>query len=273
MGNDLVKQQNKIVQFAKSEAIKNRFNEVFDNMTKTNSFITSLINIVNSNKMLQNCDPDSVFGSALVACSLDLPINPTIGFAYLLPYGAKAQLILGYKAYIQLAIRSGQYKDIHCTSVYEDELDYFNYLTGEIKFSNQENWKQRENNEDDKIIGYYACFKLHNGFEKGFYMSVNKIRTHAKKYSKSYNSTSSTNIWKSDFESMALKTVVRQLLRKWGILSIEMQKAIETDNGSIDLDENISYDDNPSLKLKPDDKVSVQEIDNLISGGVENDTN
>jgi len=268
MSNDLIKTpQNKIVQFAKSDTIKTRFNEVFNNLSKTNSFLTSLINIVNNSKSLQNCDYETVFGAALVAASLDLPVNPTLGFAYLLPYGSKCQLILGYKAYIQLAIRSGHYKSIHCSSVYEDELDYYNYLTGEIKFTDQETWNQRNNEEDDKIVGYYSCFKLLNAFEKQFYMTINKVQKHAVKYSKSYTSTSSTNIWKSDFNSMALKTVVRQLLRKWGILSIEMQTALKSDSGAIDMDENITYDDNPKFVLKEKEEVAVKQIDQMISGG------
>lgn len=267
--NEVIKtQQSKIVEYAKTDIIKKRFNQIFNDMSKTNGFITSLINIINNNKMLQNCDPETVFGSALVACSLNLPINPTIGFAYLLPYGSRCQLILGYKAYIQLAIRTGQYADIHCSSVYEDELDYYNPITGKVKFTDRSTWKQRDNNESNKIVGYYSYFKLLNCYSKEFYMSKKQIEAHAKKYSKSYGSTSSTNIWKSDFELMALKTVIRQLLRRWGMLSIEMQKAIEHDNSSVDLDDNISYDDNPNVKPKKDE-INVTEIANLISGGVD----
>ena len=266
-----ITKQNQIAQIAKSDKVKQRFNEIFNNMTKTNSFIASLVSVINSNKMFANCEADTILGSAMVAASLDLPVNNSLGFAYILPYAGKAQLILGYKAYIQLAIRSGSYKTIHATSVYEDELDHYNYMTGELVFTDKENWKQRESNEIDKIVGYYAYFKLLNGFEKSIYMPKNKIVTHAKKYSKSYSSTSSTNIWKNDFESMALKTVVRQLIRKWGILSIEMQQAVTNDYGAIDADGNTEYIDSSETKVT--EVVDVSNLDNMISPDESGDVN
>jgi recombination protein RecT len=250
-----------VIQLAKSDSVKKRFEEVFNNPVKASSFIASMINVVNGNGALKKCDGNTVIGAALVAAALDLPVDPNLGFAYIIPYGNTAQLQLGYKSFIQLAMRSGQYKNLHASEVFEDELDYYNPITGEVKFTDMKTWKQRSKGEDKKVVGFYGTFELNNGFKKELFMSVDEVKTHAKKYSKSYGSNSSKNIWQSDFEAMALKTVLKRLISKWGILSVDMQRAVKSDQGvvrNIDNIDDVDYDDNPQ-EVIIDERVTVLE--------------
>lgn len=256
-----------VIQMAKRDEVKKRFEEVFADTQKASSFIASMINVVNSNSTLQKCDPNSVMGGALVAAALNLPIDTNLGFAYLIPYGTTAQFQLGYKAFIQLAMRSGQYKKLHASEVYEDELEFYNPITGDVKFTDIKTWKQRRAGKDDKIVGYYANFELVNGFKKELFMYAEEIKTHAKKYSKSYSRSGANNIWQQDFNAMALKTVIKRLISKWGILSVEMQRAVKSDQGfvkNIDNIDEITYDDNPN-KVVVEDTVTVLEAD-IIKG-------
>lgn len=228
------------------QSVKNRFNELLGK--KASGFISSLLNVVNSNPQLQAADPHSVLSAAAIAAALDLPIDPNLGFAYIVPYNVrqgdtymlKAQFQLGYKGYIQLAMRTGAYKTINACEVYEGEIKSFNRFTGEIEFGEK---------QSDKIVGYIAYFKLLNGFEKYLYMSVEEIEKHAKRYSKNYDNKNS--LWKQDFHTMALKTVIKRLLSKYGILSIEMQTSLLADQAVVKQDEkgniNYEYPDNITL--------------------------
>ena len=231
---------------------KRRFEEILGQ--RSASFIASITNATNTNPKLKECEPNSVISAAVVAATLDLPIDPNLGFSYIIPYGKKANFQLGYKAFVQLAIRSGQYATMNVTEVYEDELDYYNPLTEEIKFTEMDTWEQRDKGDAKKIVGYYAYFKLLNGFEKGSYRTVKQVQQHGKKYSKTYNYSSS--LWKTDFNAMAKKTVLKLLLNRWGILSVEMQKANIADQASIkegvihgeEIDSsNVEYTDNPDF--------------------------
>ncbi|WP_199775458.1 recombinase RecT, partial [Microbulbifer pacificus] len=140
-----------------------------------------------------------------------------LGYAWIVPYGGKAQFQLGYKGYIQLALRTGQYRNINVIEVYEGELKSFNRLTEEIELD-------FENRESDKVIGYTGFFELINGFRKTVYWSKEEIEKHKKKFSKSDFG------WKNDWDAMAKKTVIRNMLNKWGILSVDMQKGMVEDN-------------------------------------------
>ena len=148
----------------------------------------------------------------MVAASLDLPIDKNLGYAWVVPYGNKAQFQMGYKGYIQLALRTGQYRNINVIEVYEGELIKWDRLTEEIELD----FEQRKS---DKIIGYVGYFELLNGFRKTVYWPKEDIERHRKRFSKSDFG------WKNDYDAMAKKTVIRNLLSKWGILSIEMQQA------------------------------------------------
>ena len=199
--------------------------EQFRNALAENSgaFIASIIDLYNGETSLQSCDPKMVVMEALKAASLKLPISKALGFSYIVPYYSKKVLTptfqLGYKGYIQLAMRTGQYKTINADVAYEGEVRTVNKLTGEIAFDGDK--------KSSKVAGYFCYFELLNGFSKTLYMTAEQVKAHAQKYSKSFSSENS--IWKSNFDSMALKTVIRLLLSKYGYLSIEMQDALNTD--------------------------------------------
>jgi recombination protein RecT len=206
-------------QFFQRDDVRSKFNELLGN--RTNQFMTSLLSIVNNNSYLKNANPESIYTSAMMAAALDLPINPNLGFAYIIPYGQQAQFQIGYKGLIQLALRSGQFKTISVTPVYDGQLLEQNPLTG-FKFD-------FANKTSDKVIGYAAYFSLINGFEKTSYMTVDEVQAHGKKYSKTY----SNGTWAKDFDAMAQKTCLKLLLSKYAPLSIEMQKAVVADQSVI----------------------------------------
>jgi len=232
-----------ISNFLNSESVKKKFTELLGK--KAQGFVTSVLSVCNSNNLLRNATTESIYSSALMAATLDLPINANLGFAYIIPYKNKgvdvAQFQVGYKGFIQLAQRSGQFKTIACTAIYEGQIVSENPLTGyEFDF----------NVKSDKVIGYVAFIKLLNGFEKTIYWSKEKVEKHAKKFSQSYKG--GYGIWKDDFDSMALKTVIKDILSKWSPLSIEMQNAIVSDQAVLDENLNPSYTDN---------EVEVVEVD------------
>lgn len=182
-------------------------------------FQASIIELFTGDKYLQECDPKRLVFEAMKAAALRLPINKTLGFAWIVAYKKIPAFQVGYKGLIQLAIRSGQYKTINCGEVYEGELKASDKVTGEINISGVKT--------SDKVVGYFAYMELKNGFSKTLFSTVAQVTAHAKKYSKSFNVDGSA--WKTDFDAMGKKTLVRNMLSKWGILSVEMVKAIEAD--------------------------------------------
>ncbi len=203
-------------------SIKKRFEGVLKE--KAPQYMSSIVNLVNSDTNLQKCDGMSVIASCMVAATMDLPVDKNLGYAWVVPYGNRAQFQMGYKGYIQLALRTGQYKAINVVEIREGELVSWNPLTEEIEVD----FSKRES---DAVIGYAGYFKLINGFEKTVFWTKEEVNNHANKFSKTINSKNS--VWKSNFDAMAKKTVLRNLLSKWGILSIEMQKAYTADEGLI----------------------------------------
>ena len=216
-------------------AYKNKFNEMLGK--KAAGFMSSIIAVANNNKLLAKAEPSTVIGAAAQAAMLDLPINQSLGFAYIVPYKGAAQFQLGYKGYIQLAQRSGQYVDIGAKTVYEGELEYENRLLDKFKFGER---------TGDKVIGYLAYFRLTNGFEKMLFMELDEMIAHAKKYSKSYSG--GTEKWGlAEFDVMAEKTVLKGLLSKYGPLSIEsiqMSQALSNDGGVISINKGGDFDVN-----------------------------
>ncbi|KIN30901.1 recombinase RecT [Bacillus inaquosorum] len=198
-----------------SPAVMNRFEEVLGK--RASQFTASILSLYNSENTLQKADPMSVISSAMVAATLDLPVDKNLGYAWIVPYKGRAQFQLGYKGYIQLALRTGQYKSINCIPVHEGELQKWNPLTEEIDID-------FEKRESDSVIGYAAYFELLNGFRKTVYWTKAQVEKHKKKFSKSDFG------WGKDWDAMALKTVLKSMLSKWGILSVEMQKAVIEDN-------------------------------------------
>jgi recombination protein RecT len=216
-------------------------------------FMTSVLAVVNNNKLLSNANWESIYQAAITAATLDLPINPNLGFAYIVPYGGQAQFQIGYKGLIQLAQRTGLFKKLNVSEVKEGEVRTFDYLTGEISFD----WIQ---NSTDRVkaqtAGYVAYFELHNGFSKLIYLSKTEIETHAKKYSKSFN----TGPWKTEFDSMARKTALKQLLGKYAPLSTEMQTAIVSDQAIIKENGEVEYPDNDSIEVDSTPKKTDLQI-------------
>lgn len=193
---------------------------------RAQQFITSVLSLSNSDPKLRGCDPVKLFNTCLLAASINLPVNQNLGFAYVIKYKDDIQLQLGWKGFIQLAQRSGQYKTIHCTDVREGEIIENNRLTGEISFL----WMDDSIRNSAKVIGYVAYFELLNGYSQTLYMSMKEIESHAKKYSQTY--AKGFGVWKDNFDAMARKTVVKQILSKFGPLSVDMQKAIEYDQAN-----------------------------------------
>lgn len=235
-----------------AENVKARFNEVLGK--KAPQFMSSIINVVSQNNQLKQCSANSIMSSAMVAASYDLPIDSNLGFSALVPYklkdvGYQAQFQIMYKGFIQLAIRSGYYKRMNYAVVYADELVLYNPIYGDIEFAKDfTQCKDRKSGDRGKIIGYFAWFELNTGYRQELFMTVDDVENHAAKYSQAYrydkNSKKKNSKWTTDFDAMALKTVIKMLLSKWGILSVEMQRALEDDQKVFDDDGNGKYSDN-----------------------------
>lgn len=249
-----------------TDLIKKKFEELLGK--RGPQFIASVLQIAAQNELLSKADPVSIFNAAAVAATMDLPLNQNLGFAYIIPYnsssGPIAQFQMGYKGFIQLAQRSGQYKTISATPVYEGQLIEENPLTG-FKFDFTKK-------KSDVIIGFAAYFALINGFEKTEYMSIEKMNAHGKKYSKNFNNNSS--LWKSDPIAMGNKTILKLTLSKYGPLSIQMEMAMRVDQAQIKNAEGseVSYIDNEReeinkeeerIKLMIKDCKTIEEIDIL----------
>lgn len=250
--------------------VKKRFSDVLGK--KAPQFMASIVNVVSASPQLKACDANSIMAASFVAASFDLPIDSNLGFAALVPYKKRfknpqtkeweskdlAQFQMMYKGFVQLAIRTGQYEKMNCSEVYEDEILSYNPITGECEFvTDFSQTHQRDNGEIDKIVGYYGWFRLGTGFTKELYMSKNEVLNHAKKYSQSYrndlNYNNQNSNWSTNFDAMAKKTVIKLLLSKWGILSIEMQRAITDDQKTFDEDGNEEYGDNQPDVIEAED--------------------
>lgn len=255
--------------YLKQDAVKNYINNVIGGKNGQR-FISAIVSAVNNNAALQECTNQSIVYGALLGESLNLSPSPQLAHYFLVPFNDKekgkvAQFQLGYKGYIQLAIRSGQYKKLNVLSIKEGELEYFDPLNEEIKIKLVEDWDARENLE---TIGYYAMFELTNGFKKAIYWSKKKMENHALKYSQGYKRDiekgTSWTFWSKDFDGMAYKTMLRQLISKWGIMSIEMQNAYEGDMAVINEDNSKTYvetDDNVIVVEAQEEKTEDSVID------------
>ena len=184
------------------------------------SFISSILMIFNSNSKLRECSPNSILAAAGIAAALKLPINPGLGFAYIVPYKGQATFQMGTKGYIQLAMRSGLYRTLNSGAVREGQIADIDFVTGDII---------RGEKISDEIVGYIAYMELVNGFRKSLYMTVKELKTHAEKYSMGYaydmRSGRKSSVWSTNFDAMAKKTVLKKLLSNFGIISIDQQSA------------------------------------------------
>lgn len=203
--------------------------------SRAGAFLNSIINVVKNNKQLQEIavvNPASVMSSAMIAASVNLPIDPALGFAAIVPYAGRepaAQFQLMYKGLLQLAIRSGQYERIHDTEVYKDEIESYNPITGETKFTDPATWRMRAEGKVQDVAGFYTYFRLKTGFEASKYISFDQAMAHGKRFSKSFQAdmkyNKGTSLWSTDPIAMGRKTCIKMLIGKYGILSIEMQDA------------------------------------------------
>lgn len=228
--------------YIRSGSVQSRIESLLGN--RSSEFTTSLMSLVNSNPVLQDCPPDSVIKAAITSAAMNLPINPNLGFAYIIPYknnksgGYEAQFQMGYKGFIQLAQRSGQFKRINATDVREGELLGVNRLSGELNIEWIENEKERN---AKPVVGYIGYFKLLNGFEKELYMTVEELQSHGKKYSQSFKR--GYGLWADEFDTMAKKTVLKLLISKYGALTTNLQEAILADQSAVGED-GYNYIDN-----------------------------
>lgn len=250
--------KNTLKALVNADVTKKKFQEMLGN--KAAGFLTSLMNTTNGNAQLQQADPNSILKAGAIAATLDLPIDPNLGFAYIVPYNNKgkneAQFQMGYKGFVQLAIRTGQYKRINVTELYEGQFESYDPITDELKYN-------LNNRLSDEITHYVAYFQTINGFEKYNVMSREEIENHAKKFSKTYSYKGSS--WQTNFNTMAKKTVLKLLLSKFGILSIEMQTAQKADQAVIrEFDKNnieVEYVDNENNVNDIVDEIVINESD------------
>lgn len=221
--------------FMASDAVKQKINQMMSGK-EGGKFITSLISLVANNPAIAKCDHSTILASALLGESLKLSASPQLGQFYIVPFNdtknnrTVAQFQLGYKGYIQLAIRSGYYKKLNVLAIKEGELKQYNPLDETLEVNLIEDDEIRE---QTPTIGYYAMFEYQNGFTKTLYWSKAKMQAHAQKYSQSYRkdlkNKTSWSYWAKDFDGMAFKTMLRQLISKWGLMSIDFQTAITND--------------------------------------------
>lgn len=245
------KEATNIKEFLAAPQIQARIKEMLGK--KAGNFVTSVISIAGQDALLADAEPRSLFNAALTAASLDLPISKSLGFAHIIGYKnnkrkdangnylpsiIEAQFQMGWKGFVQLAQRSGQYKKINAVAVREGQLVEQDELSGNIY-----DWKAKTS---EKIVGYVAFFELQNGYRQELYMSTEDVTKHGKQYSQSFSK--GYGPWKDNFEAMALKTVIKLLLSKWGPLSVDpvLTQAIEVDQAVIH-DEGASYIDGNSL--------------------------
>lgn len=250
VGNSLANRQQKtgLTAYLTNDAVKRQINNVVGGKNG-DRFIASIVSAEQVNSDLQECTNQSILSAALLGESLKLSPSPQLGQYYMVPFknnkkGCKeAQFQLGYKGYIQLAIRSGQYKKLNVLAIKEGELVRFDPLNEEIEVNLIDDEEARE---EAKTIGYYAMFEYTNGFRKAMYWSKKKMEAHALKYSKGYAAKKGYTFWEKDFDGMAYKTMLRQLISKWGIMSIDMQNAMESDMAVIHEDGTKDYVDTVS---------------------------
>lgn len=203
------------------------------------AFKSALLTLYNNNKLLQDCDPRSILGAAMLAGTSNLSISPALGQAYIVPFRGNATFQIGARGLVQLAHRTGQYVSLHAGKVYEGEFLGFDPITGDPI--------QGERKPDGVVVGYVAYMRLKNGFAKTLYMSLDEIEEHAEKYSVSYGydkrNGKQSSPWSTNFDAMARKTVLKRLLNTWGVLSTEMASVIQGDQSVVDKN-SFTYVDN-----------------------------
>lgn len=286
MANSIANTKPKFSVAIQTDTYKNLISRTLGDENRAKRFVASISSAVATNPALQECEAGTILSGALLGEALDLSPSPVLGMYYLVPYEDKkngvknAQFQIGYKGYLQLAIRSGQYKKINVLAIKKGELVHYDALNEEIEVNLIEDELERENTE---TIGYYAMFEYVNGFRKAIYWSKQKMEAHADKFSKAFNLDAYrklqagkipekdlwkySSFWYKDFDSMAFKTLLRQLISKWGVMSIEMQDAYTKDMTVMKEDGTYEYVDSPSTEdsniIEAAEETTVTNIDEL----------
>lgn len=245
-----------VAQLVHNEEFVKKANNVLGSGTQ--QFMSSVLSLANSDANLQKCDPIKLYNVCLMSAAIKLPFNQNLGQAYIIAYGNEPQLQIGWKGFVQLAQRSGQFKTLNCTDVREGEIVKNDRLTGEIEFEWIDDQKKRL---EAPVVGYVAFFELLNGFRKTYYMTIAELEAHAKKYSQTYKK--GYGVWKDNFNAMAQKTVIKLLLNKYAPLSVDMQRAIELDQS----DGEGGYADNQPPKVTVIDAELGDSEDDKEKGG------
>lgn len=287
MENNLVKKQPTFSVVIQSDMYKKLINNTLGDPKKATRFIASITSAVATNPALQECEPSSIVAGALVGEALELSPSSVLGEYYLVPFKnskegvTKAQMQIGYKGYLHLAIRSGQYKDIDVFEIHEGEFKGRDKDTGKFKFEFIENETERLSKP---VIGYMGYFELLNGFRKTLYISKEEMEQHANTYSKAFNLEDYrklqagqipekdlwkySSFWYKNFDTMAFKTVLRQLISKWGIMSIQLQEAftkdmaVMKDNGDYEYVDSPTYEGEPVF-VKEEEKKTTKSLDEI----------
>lgn len=237
------------------------------------TFNTSLMELITSDQKLMQCNPTMLMAEAVKAASLKLPLNKQLGYAYLLPFGTTPTLVIGFRGYLQLAMRTGQYRNINADVVYDGELEHKNKLTGAISLDGEK--------KSETVIGYFAHFETINGFTKTLYMSLEEMASYALTYSPSYKNSKQKPTaqqlmdqaqkqaqngpdggvgWWANFNAMAIKTVLRRLLSKYGYLSIEMQTALSSDEQPSAESIRDKENEAPKIIINANDVIKPEEV-------------
>lgn len=278
MANEIQKSQPKFSVVIQSDMYKKLINNTLGDPTKSKRFIASISSAVATNPNLQQCEAGTILSGALLGESLDLSPSPQLGHYYLVPYKnnktgqTEAQFQLGWHGYYQLAIRSGQYKDLDVIEIREGEYLGRDKITGKQRFEFIENEEERLNKP---IVGYLGYFELLNGYRKAIYMSKLEMEKHADTYSKAFNLADYNKLkagqipakdmwkyssyWYKDFDGMAFKTILRRLISKYGVMSIEMQEAYTKDMAVVKENGDYDYVDNPTEEAITTEEVEVKE--------------
>lgn len=260
MANEVVKKPQTGLQKFNAMLENTRTQEYLTNVLgeKKQTFVSNMVALVSSNKALSECDPSTIMFSCLKATALSLPLDPSLGLAWVLPYKDNknnttvATFQLGAKAYIQLALRTAQYRKINVRDVREGEIVGEDFVSGEMQFK-----KLEKDREKAQVVGYVAMFELINGFSKQLYMSVEELDAHAKRFSQTYRK--GYGLW-SDKEmrpAMMEKTILKRLLSKYGVLSVEMEQAIKSDSAVLGENDAVRYIDNEENAIDLDKAADV----------------
>lgn len=251
---------------------KNLINATLNDPKRAARFIASISSAVAINPDLQACDAGTILSAGLLGESLELSPSPQLGQYYLVPFNDNknnrkvAQFQIGYKGYIQLAIRSGQYETINVLAIKEGELKFYDPLDETISVNLIQDFNERAK---AKTIGYYAMFKLVNGFRKTIYWSIEQMTKHGLQYSKGFAAKKGYTFWEKDFDGMAYKTMLRQLISKWGVMSIELRSAFEADMGVIN-DGKVEYVDNfdetEQMQRHVEQNANIEKLDVVKEG-------